>query len=33
MLTQCPECQTTFRITPAILRAASGQVRCGRCRT
>jgi predicted Zn finger-like uncharacterized protein len=33
MLTQCPECQTTFRITHAILRAANGQVRCGRCRT
>lgn len=33
MLTQCPECQTTFRITHAILRAAGGQVRCGRCRT
>lgn len=33
MLTQCPECETTFRITGAILRAANGQVRCGRCRT
>jgi predicted Zn finger-like uncharacterized protein len=33
MLTQCPECNTAFRITHAILRAAGGQVRCGRCRT
>lgn len=31
MLTQCPSCQTVFRVTPAILRAAHGQVRCGRC--
>lgn len=31
MLTQCPNCQTTFRITSEILRAADGQVRCGRC--
>ena len=33
MLTQCPGCQTVFRITGAILRAAHGQVRCGRCNT
>lgn len=33
MLTQCPGCQTVFRITSAILRAAHGQVRCGRCNT
>ena len=33
MLTQCPGCQTVFRITEAILQAAHGQVRCGRCNT
>lgn len=33
MLTQCPSCQTVFRITSTILRAAHGQVRCGRCNT
>ncbi len=33
MLTQCPGCQTVFRITETILRAAHGQVRCGRCNT
>ncbi|MES1195366.1 MAG: DUF3426 domain-containing protein [Steroidobacter sp.] len=33
MLTQCPGCQTVFRITGSILRAAHGQVRCGRCNT
>ncbi|MBL8472342.1 MAG: zinc-ribbon domain-containing protein [Rhodocyclaceae bacterium] len=32
MLTRCPACATTFRITPAQLRARRGQVRCGRCR-
>ncbi|HEY6644680.1 zinc-ribbon and DUF3426 domain-containing protein [Povalibacter sp.] len=31
MLTQCPSCQTIFRITSEILRVAHGQVRCGRC--
>ncbi len=31
MLTQCPGCQTVFRVTSTILRAAHGQVRCGRC--
>jgi len=31
MLTQCPNCQTTFRVTTEILRVADGQVRCGRC--
>jgi predicted Zn finger-like uncharacterized protein len=31
VLTQCPGCQTVFRVTGAILRAAHGQVRCGRC--
>jgi predicted Zn finger-like uncharacterized protein len=33
MLTQCPSCQTTFRVTTEILRVADGQVRCGRCQT
>ncbi|HEY4366392.1 MAG TPA: DUF3426 domain-containing protein [Steroidobacteraceae bacterium] len=33
MLTQCPNCQTTFRVTSEILRVAHGQVRCGRCHT
>ena len=33
VLTQCPNCQTTFRITSEILRVAHGQVRCGRCHT
>lgn len=33
MLTQCPGCQTVFRVTSTILRAAHGQVRCGRCNT
>ncbi len=31
MLTQCPNCQTIFRVTREILRVADGQVRCGRC--
>jgi predicted Zn finger-like uncharacterized protein len=33
LLTQCPNCQTTFRVTSEILRVAHGQVRCGRCHT
>lgn len=33
MLTQCPNCETTFRVTSEILRVAQGQVRCGRCQT
>jgi predicted Zn finger-like uncharacterized protein len=33
LLTQCPSCQTIFRITSEILRVAHGQVRCGRCHT
>lgn len=32
MFTQCPQCQTVFRVTPATLKAAQGRVRCGRCR-
>ena len=33
MLTQCPNCDTAFRVTSEILRVAGGQVRCGRCET
>lgn len=33
MLTQCPACHTTFRVTSEILSVADGQVRCGRCQT
>lgn len=31
MLTQCPSCQTVFRVTGKILRAAHGEVCCGQC--
>jgi predicted Zn finger-like uncharacterized protein len=31
LLTSCPECHTTFRISEEALRKAAGQVRCGRC--
>ncbi|MGI9309260.1 MAG: DUF3426 domain-containing protein [Gammaproteobacteria bacterium] len=31
MLTECPECDTTFRVTTADLRRAGGKVRCGEC--
>src|SRR4051812_41438545 len=31
MYSQCPECQTRFRVTAFALRAAHGTVRCGRC--
>lgn len=31
MLTACPECRTTFRITKAHLDAKRGLVRCGHC--
>jgi predicted Zn finger-like uncharacterized protein len=31
LLTRCPECDTTFRVTEETLNKASGQVRCGRC--
>lgn len=30
-ITQCPKCDTTFRVTPAQLKAAKGAVRCGAC--
>jgi predicted Zn finger-like uncharacterized protein len=31
MLTRCPACETTFRITPEQLKARQGRVRCGHC--
>jgi predicted Zn finger-like uncharacterized protein len=31
LLTSCPQCHTTFRISEEALRKAAGQVRCGRC--
>jgi predicted Zn finger-like uncharacterized protein len=31
MLTRCPGCSTTFRLTPEQVKARHGQVRCGRC--
>jgi len=30
-LTQCPHCQTSFRVTPGQIKAAGGLVRCGSC--
>jgi len=29
--TQCPECQTAFRVTVKVLQKANGRVRCGGC--
>jgi predicted Zn finger-like uncharacterized protein len=31
MFTQCPECNTAFRVTAEVLKRAAGQVRCGGC--
>jgi predicted Zn finger-like uncharacterized protein len=31
MLTRCPRCQTTFRVTPEQIKARQGRVRCGEC--
>jgi predicted Zn finger-like uncharacterized protein len=31
MFTQCSKCETVFRVPAQALRAAGGQVRCGRC--
>ena len=31
MVTTCPSCATTFRVTPQQLQAQHGTVRCGRC--
>lgn len=33
MFTRCPECNTTFRVTAAQLKAATGKVRCSNCNT
>ena len=31
MFTACPNCKTRFRVSAAQLKAAQGQVRCGKC--
>lgn len=31
MFTRCPNCDTTFRVTPMQLKARAGTVRCGQC--
>ncbi|GJL73108.1 MAG: hypothetical protein NMNS01_23070 [Nitrosomonas sp.] len=31
LVTLCPGCRTTFRVTPAQLKAHGGDVRCGQC--
>lgn len=31
MLTRCPQCATTFRVTPEQLKVRQGRVRCGEC--
>lgn len=31
LVTQCPKCQTAFRVTESQLQAAHGAVRCGSC--
>ncbi len=31
MVTQCPNCDTLFRVTPQQLQKRQGRVRCGRC--
>jgi predicted Zn finger-like uncharacterized protein len=31
LLTQCPHCQTSFRVSSSQLQAANGLVRCGSC--
>ncbi|GAB1267426.1 hypothetical protein NBRC116493_06790 [Aurantivibrio infirmus] len=31
MITRCPSCETSFRITEAQLKTAKGSVRCGSC--
>ncbi len=30
-ITQCPNCQTSFRVTPEQVEVANGSVRCGSC--
>jgi len=31
LFTQCPKCETIFKLSAEVLRAAAGEVRCGRC--
>ena len=31
LITQCPNCETRFRVTEAQLQVAHGRVRCGAC--
>ncbi|RDL43939.1 DUF3426 domain-containing protein [Marinomonas piezotolerans] len=31
MITRCPKCSTTFRVTDDVLKMAKGKVRCGQC--
>lgn len=31
LLTRCPSCGTSFRVTPEQLKARAGKVRCGQC--
>lgn len=31
MFTQCSNCETVFKLSAEVLRAAGGQVRCGKC--
>lgn len=33
MQTCCPNCQTSFRVTPEQLKVRAGKVRCGQCQT
>lgn len=33
MKTQCPQCETTLRVSPEQLKARGGKVRCGICHT
>lgn len=33
LVTCCPDCATTFRVSPAQLSARGGRVRCGKCAT
>lgn len=32
MITRCPACSTSFRVTPEQLKVVQGKVRCGQCR-
>ena len=33
MLTRCPACETSFRVTPEQLKLRAGKVRCGKCQS